>query len=94
MIKRIVKLTIREECCLDFTSLFNESKEVILNFRGCRYVECLQSTADNRIFFTYSHWDREEDLNRYRHSDTFRQIWSRTKALFDDAPEAWSTSEI
>jgi len=45
------------------------------------------------IFFTYSHWRSVEDLNRYRDSALFADVWPRTKVLFAAKPEAWSTTQ-
>jgi len=46
------------------------------------------------IFFTYSFWNSEDDLNAYRHSELFRKTWKETKALFSDKPEAWSVEML
>jgi len=90
MIKRIVKLTIKEEHIPDFFEIFSISKAKILDQPGCRYVEMLQDTKDPRLCFTYSLWDSQSDLDNYRQSDLFGSIWPRTKNLFDGMPEAWS----
>lgn len=94
MIKRIVKLVIKAEHTEDFIQLFQESKEHIAARKGCHSVELLQDNADGRIFFTYSLWEDEDSLNAYRKSALFGDIWPRTKALFDDRPEAWSVNSI
>lgn len=93
MIKRIVKLTIKEDEIQTFKALFSESKSTILSFK-CLYVECLQVQSDPSIFFTYSHWESEDALNEYRYSDEFASIWSKTKVLFAAKAEAWSTQEL
>jgi heme-degrading monooxygenase HmoA len=90
MITRIVKLTIQEEKAAEFITLFNESKSLIKNSTGCKYVELLNDIHQPNIFFTHSCWDSEEHLNLYRDSDLFKNIWPRTKILFADKPEAWS----
>lgn len=94
MIKRIVKLVIKAEHTEDFIQLFQESKEHIAAQKGCLSVELLQNNVDDRIFFTYSLWEDEGSLNAYRKSALFGDIWPRTKALFDDRPEAWSVNSI
>lgn len=94
MIKRIVKLTFREEEIPAFLKVFEESKAFIRGFEGCHQVELLQGIQAPNIFFTYSFWDDEEALNRYRHSELFQKTWSRTKALFADKPEAWSVEVV
>lgn len=93
MIKRIVKLHIRQEEQETFRGFFLKSKSIILSF-DCHHVECLQSIDDPKIFFTYSHWKSVKALDEYRHSDEFAAIWKNTKALFGDRAEAWSTEEV
>ena len=53
---------------------------------------CYKTKAD--IFFTYSMWDSESSLNKYRESNTFKDIWSKTKPLFSNKAKAWSVEEI
>ena len=48
----------------------------------------------SNVYFTYSWWQGEEDLEAYRHSDLFKGVWAFTKQLFADKPQAWSTQEI
>ncbi len=45
------------------------------------------------MFFTYSHWNREEDLETYRKSELFQTVWSDTRKLFRAAPTAWSLTD-
>ena len=90
MIIRIVKLTILPDKTADFLALFQESKQFILNSEGCSYVEVLKDTKQPHLFFTYSCWDSEAHLNKYRDSELFKGIWARTKALFSEKAEAWS----
>ncbi|MDB2442905.1 hypothetical protein N9W40_02310 [Flavobacteriales bacterium] len=56
-------------------------------------VEMLQDVNTKNIFFTYSLWASEEDLNNYRTSALFAGIWSKTKVLFNEKPMAWSTKK-
>ena len=34
------------------------------------------------------------DLNNYRNSELFKDVWSKTKILFNKKPEAWSTKKL
>ncbi len=94
MLKRIVKLTFKAENIEAFQEIFKERGDRIAESPGCRSVELLQDQNDPRIFFTFSLWDSEEDLNNYRKSPLFGDTWKKTKALFDDKPQAWSTTSI
>jgi heme-degrading monooxygenase HmoA len=90
MIVRIVQMTFFEDKIQDFTALFEDRKSKIRNFEGCVHLELWQDTTDPRIFFTYSIWNSEHDLNHYRFSEFFKDTWGKTKLLFQDKPQAWS----
>ncbi len=93
MIIRIVKMTFKTEKVSEFQQLFIESKELIRNMPGCSHLELLNDIHTPELFFTYSHWNSENDLNNYRNSEVFTNVWSRTKVLFSAKPEAWSVEQ-
>ena len=90
MIKRIVKLTFHPKNVPAFQQIFEESKHKIRARQGCHHLELWRGTSDPNVFFTYSFWTSEDDLNAYRHSDLFVETWAKTKVLFSDKPSAWS----
>lgn len=94
MLVRIVKLTFTKENIGSFEQVFSETKHQIRNFEGCKFLELYQDMKDPTVFFTYSHWNSEKDLDNYRNSMFFREVWGRTKKLFAQTPEAWSVSSI
>ena len=77
-----------------FKSVFNTHKESIRNFSGCSFLELYQDKNHQNIFFTYSYWNDETDLENYRASELFKNVWSKTKVLFNDKPQAWSVDKI
>ena len=87
---RIVKLTFQPSKIETFKQLFETNKIRIRNFEGCRHLELLRDKNRPEIFFTYSYWNDEDALNNYRHSEVFKEIWTETKTMFSDKPEAWS----
>jgi len=94
MINRIVKLTFKEENIPAFKKLFEDNWREIKNQTGCFDVKLLQDINNPTIFFTYSLWDSESSIEKYKQSKLFEMIWPQTKALFGAAPEAWSTEVI
>ena len=94
MLVRIVKMSFREEHIDEFIENFNSQKEQIRHFEGCNFLELYRDKHNTNIFFTYSFWDSESDLERYRNSDLFTQIWSKTKPFFNDKPQAWSVDKL
>jgi quinol monooxygenase YgiN len=93
MIIRIVKMTFAPQHVADFEQLFDRIKTQIRNFPGCMHLELLADLDNPNVFFTYSHWRSKEDLEKYRHSTLFAEVWPRTKVLFGDKPEAWSITQ-
>lgn len=94
MIVRIVKMTFLPETVFEFLNLFEERKELIRNRKGCHHLELLQEKKEGCVFFTYSYWETEEDLERYRKSELFKDTWEKTKALFEKKAEAWSLNQL
>jgi heme-degrading monooxygenase HmoA len=95
MIKRIVKMTFREDMVEAFIcEVFEHSKDHIRAFSGCRSMELLQKTDESNVLFTLSVWESEAALAAYRHSELFKTTWAKTKALFAEKAEAWSVRVI
>jgi heme-degrading monooxygenase HmoA len=78
----------------DFLANFESVKQNIRNFEGNQFLELYQDKNDPRIFFTYSYWENEAALEKYRNSILFNEVWSYTKTLFSDKPEAWSVDRL
>ena len=94
MIVRIVKMHFAADRIDDFNSMFDKIKESIRNQPGCTFLELYQGTDDTQTFFTYSYWNSVADLNNYRDSALFQEIWPKTKAMFDRKPEATTVTKI
>jgi autoinducer 2-degrading protein len=94
MLTRIVKMSFHEENIPAFLENFEINKDKIRNARGNRLLELYQGKTNKCIFFTYSYWETEEDLENYRKSELFNEVWAFTKKLFNDKPEAWSVDKL
>lgn len=94
MLIRIVKMSFREEKIPAFLENFEIMKEHIRNSPGNRFLELYQDKNNPCIFFTYSYWETENDLENYRKSVLFGEVWTFTKKLFNDKPEAWSVNKL
>jgi heme-degrading monooxygenase HmoA len=90
MLVRIVKLRFQEDKVEDFLAFFETVKDKVNCFSGCKGMQLLRDVVDPSIFITYSHWENEEALNAYRHSDTFKMVWPTLKKWFEFPAEAWS----
>ncbi|HLW41769.1 MAG TPA: antibiotic biosynthesis monooxygenase family protein [Flavobacterium sp.] len=94
MFVRIVKMSFHEEKIPVFLEHFHSVKAQIRNYPGNNFLELYQDKNNPCIFFTYSVWNEESDLENYRHSELFNEVWMFTKALFNDKPQAWSVDKL
>ena len=95
MVTRIVKMSFDKINAEMFLEIFNEHRNQIRAAEGCAYLELWQTEEEySTIFFTHSKWESEDFLNNYRHSDIFKIVWPKTKALFNAPPEAWTVNSL
>lgn len=94
MFIRIVKMSFHEEHIPKFLENFDVMKEKIRGAKGNQFLELYQDKYNPCIFFTYSFWETEDDLENYRRSELFYDVWTFTKKLFNEKPEAWSVDKI
>ncbi|MEM6516234.1 MAG: antibiotic biosynthesis monooxygenase family protein [Bacteroidota bacterium] len=94
MLIRIVRLSFNSEHVEEFLNNFEINKSKIRNFKGCEKLELLRDKNHENVFFTYSYWNSDVDLENYRNSELFASVWAKTKILFNDKPQAWSVERL
>ncbi|TXD85183.1 antibiotic biosynthesis monooxygenase [Subsaximicrobium wynnwilliamsii] len=94
MLIRIVKMSFEPSKIQEFLMNFDANKRQIRAFEGCEFLELYRDKNNKDLFFTYSYWQTEADLEHYRHSELFKKVWSKTKPLFNAKPEAWSVNRL
>ena len=90
MIVRIVKLSFETAQVDLFLAHFAAVESQIRSTKGNMFLELYRDIGRPNVFFTYSHWSTEQDLENYRNSDFFKTVWAATKAMFNDKPQAWT----
>ncbi len=91
---RIVKMTFDPEKVNEFLANFEKVKHQIRAFEGVKHLELLNDKNKSNIYFTYSIWESEDHLNKYRHSDLFKSVWAVTKPMFIEKADAWSVDSL
>ena len=94
MIIRIVRMHFTEAGVEKFLKIFNASKEKIRHFPGCTHLQLLKDPADPLCYTTLSHWEKAEDLENYRKSELFEDVWGRVKPLFAKRTQAFSLEQF
>ena len=78
----------------DFLEMFSHLQEKIRGFEGCQHLELYKDHHHPNIYFTYSNWDSQAHLDKYRYSELFKDTWTKTKAMFSEKAEAWSLERV
>lgn len=94
MIIRIVRMHFREESIDKFLTAFEAHKVAIRNVPGCTHLELLKDATHANVFTTLSHWKDPSDLEAYRNSKLFKDVWGKVKPLFSESPEAFSLKKF
>ena len=90
MITRLVKMNFHPDKVKTFQEIFETNKKLIASFPGCSSLQLKRDINQPTIFFTISEWNSEADLENYRKSELFQNVWSKTKVLFSEKAQAWT----
>ena len=90
MILRTVHMSFRPNMVDAFLELFAQHRESIASQPGYHSVQLIQSHDHPEQLSTVSVWDSQHDLDAYRKSVLFSQVWPATKSLFADPATAKS----
>ena len=93
MITRIVRMEFQAAHVEDFLAHFSSIRGLIRNFPGVQHLELRGDANHSNVFYTYSHWNSESDLEAYRQSDLFKNAWAQAKTWFAGKPQAFSLLE-
>ncbi|WP_089357306.1 putative quinol monooxygenase [Ekhidna lutea] len=93
MLIRIVRMDFDPQKVVEFLALFETVKEKIATFPGCNHLELCKDAKLDHVYYTFSKWESEDDLEKYRHSPLFEDTWAKTKVLFGGKPVAYSLDQ-
>lgn len=94
MITRLVKLSLQQDKCEEFETIFYNTQSLIENFEGCQTTKLFKVSGSQSQYFTISYWLSEEHLENYRNSALFKNVWSTVKPLFAEKAEAWTLNGV
>jgi quinol monooxygenase YgiN len=94
MLIRIVRMHFTDAGVEEFLEIFSEHKKKIGTFPGCTHLELLRDHDDQNCFTTLSHWNGPADLEAYRKSELFGDVWGQVKPLFAERSQAFSLEKF
>lgn len=90
MLIRIVRMDFDPTKVEEFLAFFETVKDKISSFPGCAHLELRRDAKLDHVYYTFSKWESEDNLETYRHSELFIDTWEKTKVLFGGKPLAYS----
>jgi quinol monooxygenase YgiN len=87
-------MSFEPELVNDFIHIFNQSQNDIKMFPGCIALSLFKEKGKENIMYTWSIWESEDALEKYRASELFTNTWSKTKKLFNAPPIAYSLEQV
>lgn len=94
MIIRIVRMHFKEDGLDRFLEIFQKHQFAIRNVEGCTHLELLKDVNHPLVYTTLSHWEKASDLEAYRNSALFNEVWGQVKVLFSSSPQAFSLEKF
>lgn len=94
MITRLVKLSLQPEKAKEFESIFYQTQSLIESFDGCHKTNLFKVSGTQSQYFTISYWESEMDLNNYRDSTLFKNVWAQVKPLFSEKAQAYTLNGV
>ncbi|HTL81014.1 MAG TPA: antibiotic biosynthesis monooxygenase family protein [Bacteroidia bacterium] len=90
---RLVKMEFQEGKAEIFRETYAKYSARIAAAEGCRSVRLMNDHSNGNIFFTVSEWESEKNLDDYRKSDLFKEVWSQVKPMFAVPAQAWTLKD-
>ena len=94
MLIRIVRMHFTEAGVEEFLEIFDQNKNQIRKFPGCTHLQLLKDPDDVLCYTTLSYWNTPADLEKYRTSELFVNVWGRVKTLFAERSQAYSLEQF
>ncbi len=80
MIVRVVHLPADPEKFDELAELYERGAKVVRSWPGALKLELFHDSEEPYTLVTISHWESEEALQDYRHSEYFRGFWPKVRA--------------
>jgi (4S)-4-hydroxy-5-phosphonooxypentane-2,3-dione isomerase len=77
-----------------FLKIFQKHRVAIRKVKGCAHLELLKDVNRTNVYTTLSHWKKSSDLENYRNSELFKEVWGKVKPLFSTQAQAFSLEKV
>ncbi len=77
-----------------FLEVFENHRQAMRTVPGCLHLELWQELHDRAAVTTYSIWQSEKDLENYRNSKLFQEVWATVKPWFAASAQVQSLTKL
>ncbi len=61
---------------------------------GCMHNDIFRDKNKDNVFYSYTIWNSEEDIEKYLNSQYYKEIWNDLWDYFKIEPQAWKIDNI
>jgi quinol monooxygenase YgiN len=84
----------KEDSVETFLEIFQKHKGAIRKVKGCTHLELMKDVNHPTVYATVSHWQDASNLEDYRNSALFKDVWGQVKTLFSTPAQAFSLEKF
>jgi quinol monooxygenase YgiN len=94
MILRVVKMVVDQNKIDVFNHFMSNVKMEKIKLEGCVHYDHFGDKQYQNVFYSYTIWESERYLNKYRKSELFREVSSTLRSLCLTEPTAWTVENV
>ena len=94
MIIRVVKIPIKDASINSFIKRIPIISNEVRRVSGCIHNDIFRDKMKENIFYSYTIWNSDEDIEKYLGSQYYKDIWGDLWDYFEGTPKSWKIDNI
>lgn len=87
-------MTVKEQYIDSFRKRVPVISNEVRRVSGCMHNDIFRDRNNDNIFYSYTIWSSEEDIERYLKSMYYKEIWGDIWDYFKKEPMAWKIDNM
>lgn len=76
-----------------FKQTLKDYQKALKEQKGCMHLDMFSDKKEKDIFYSYTIWDNDTNLKKYRKSALYKELSGKILPLCDKEPKAWTVDE-
>jgi hypothetical protein len=94
MILRVVKMVVDQNKIDIFNNFMSNLSTEKEGMDGCVHHDFFSNKQFRNVFYSYTIWESEKYLNKYRKSMLFKEVTTTLRSLCLSEPAAWTVENV